>query len=997
MHLLRGRLRRRAQLGLLAAALLPWMASAQAPSRLTHPPARPAIAVPRIVAPEARLAIELARVQVDAEVVGLAARTRVEMELRNPNERVLEGELQFPLRPGQSVTGFALDIDGELRPAVPVEKAKGRQVFEDVTRTRVDPALLEVTEGNNYKLRIYPLPARGTRRVVLEIAETLARSNASGRSMLDYQLPLQFAQRIPRLEASVRFPGADPRTVSAALGAQRLPVQRDTDGVPVVSLSRTVQAGGEVLRVQVPAGANQNFISTQALRDATYFYAELPVALKSQARRAPDNLAIVWDASGSGAGRDHARELAVLDSFFKAVDQVTVQLVLVRDVAEPTQRFTVTRGDWGALRAQLEKVVYDGATALGAMAVPPGADLALLFTDGIGNYGGQPLPTSAVPLYALTASVGTDPVLLRHAAQASGGTLIDLLRVATPDALRELRTARTRLVALRSAHASSLVSAGAFPEDGRLVVAGRLGAPQAEIEMDVEAPDGTRATRRFSVTTGTPAKARMPVAAQRWAELQLAALDADRERNRAAIRRLGTEFSLVTPETSLIVLDAVADYARYEIEPPASLRPAWERLMAQKRDGDLNARATHLNRIATRFAAKQAWWDKEFPKDTPPPPPKPAPAPAPTGAAPRPAPAVTAGAIAPPPAPPAPVAAAAAAASRLLAQQSQRASATAAPSGPPAASIQLKKWQPDAPYAQRLRDARPEDMYAVYLDERPSYTASTAFYLDAADLLLERGQAALALRVLSNLAEMNLENRHILRILAYRLKQANRVQLALPMLRKVLALSPDEPQSLRDLGLALAQDGQYQPAIEQLWRVVATPWNNRFPDIELIALAELNAIVARAQASQPPGQPPLDTSAIDPRLLRNLPLDLRVVLTWDADNTDIDLWVIDPNGERAYYGRQLTYQGGRMSNDFTGGYGPEEFSLRVAKPGTYTVKAQFYGHNQQIVAPATTLMLRLSTGFGTPGQKDENVVLRLSGKSQEVTVGTFEVGGGAKP
>ena len=116
------------------------------------------------------------------------------------------------------------------------------------------------------------------------------------------------------------------------------------------------------------------------------------------------------------------------------------------------------------------------------------------------------------------------------------------------------------------------------------------------------------------------------------------------------------------------------------------------------------------------------------------------------------------------------------------------------------------------------------------------------------------------------------------------------------------------------------------------------------------------------------------------------------MLSWDADNTDIDLWVIDPNGERAFYGRRLTYQGGRMSNDFTGGYGPEEFSLRTAKPGTYTVRAQFYGHNQQIVAPATTLMLTFSTGFGTPGQRDEEVILRLGGRGQEVTVGTFTVG-----
>ncbi|HYE39472.1 MAG TPA: DUF2135 domain-containing protein, partial [Ramlibacter sp.] len=61
----------------------------------------------------------------------------------------------------------------------------------------------------------------------------------------------------------------------------------------------------------------------------------------------------------------------------------------------------------------------------------------------------------------------------------------------------------------------------------------------------------------------------------------------------------------------------------------------------------------------------------------------------------------------------------------------------------------------------------------------------------------------------------------------------------------------------------------------------------------------------------------------------------------------------------------------------------------------YKVHAEFYGHRQQIVAPATTLMLRLTTGFGTPAQKDQDVVLRLSGPGGRVAVGTFTVGGNA--
>ena len=48
----------------------------------------------------------------------------------------------------------------------------------------------------------------------------------------------------------------------------------------------------------------------------------------------------------------------------------------------------------------------------------------------------------------------------------------------------------------------------------------------------------------------------------------------------------------------------------------------------------------------------------------------------------------------------------------------------------------------------------------------------------------------LGVRVLSNLAEMDLENRHVLRILGLRLMQAGQPQLAMPVFRKVLELAP---------------------------------------------------------------------------------------------------------------------------------------------------------------------------------------------------------------
>ena len=944
------------------------------------PPTAPPIAPARMRVPEARWPIQLRRVDVHTEIVGLAATTRVELEFHNPNPRVLEGELQFPLLEGQSIAGFALDIDGELRPAVPVEKAKGQQVFEDVTRGRVDPALLEATQGNNYRLRVYPLPAQGSRRVVLEIAETLAAAGDPRR--LNWRLPLQFSGPVARLDVDVRFAGALP--LAAQLGAVELPLTRG-QGAPSLSFTRADYQGQGVLQVALPAAAPELALSVQAHRDRSYFYAEVQVPVRTAPRTPPARIALIWDASGSGAARHHGKEFAVLDQYFKALGRaharLQVQLLAVRDVASPAETFVVAGGEWQALRRRLEAITYDGATQLGAMKPPAGTELALLFTDGLGNYGNTPLVPPDIPLYALNAATSADASLLRRVAERSGGAYLDLLALPAAAAVQALTTERTRLVGLRGTGASELESGSAYVQDSRITIAGVLTEPEAEVVLDLQAPGGERSTRVVKLKSPGARVAPVAMAAQRWAAMRLATLAADPLRNRAAMRRLGQDFSLISSETSLIVLDSVADYARYQIEPPASLRPAWRELMLRTAQVDAAARSRHLDQVAAEFATRVTWWETDFPKDNPPPKPEPALKALMAPERPFAAPVQDLARSAAPAAPaamPAPV---------MAERQRNDTALHATPATGP--SIQLRKWQPDEPYARRLRDARADDLYAIYLDERPAYAASTAFFLDVADILFDRGQPELAARVLSNLAEMNLENRHVLRILAYRLVLAKQLEPALPVLEKVLALSPDEPQSYRDLGLALAQAGQPQRAIEQLWEVVSRPWDDRFPRIEAIALAELNAIAAR--------QPGLDTSRIDARLLRNLPLDLRAVLAWDADNTDIDLSVIDPNGERAYYGHPRTYQGGQMSRDFIGGYGPEEFSLRTAKPGTYTVKAHFYGHQQQIVAPATTLMLRLSSGFGTAAQKDEDVVLRLSGRGEEVTVGTFTVGAGPRP
>jgi len=1021
MHRGRGGLARRwlagAALGLLAL---------QAPGQddRAAPKLRPRADVRRIEPDLVQVApgeqpIRLAHAGVDVFVDGSLAHTVIDLTLVNPNQRTLEGQLQFPLHAGQTVTGFALDMaDGSMRAAVPVPKARGREVFEAVVRRGVDPALLEQTAGENFRLRVYPLRPGAARHVRIALTEWLS---AGDRQRQRLGLPLDFGgTRAGRLDLHVRLRATAPDGVRLGAGLKdaRLAASGgDTD----VTLQADDFAGGDPERrgldVAWPA-VRGDTVLRQRIDGQAYFHAELQVPDQPAARARPDELTLVWDASGSGARRDHDAEQRLLAALFAWQPDVKVRLRVVRDAVEPDRWFDVRHGDWQALRDALRHVAYDGASNASLWSAPSGragsTDLALLFSDGLGNWGDPaPVAPGNMPAYAVQSGPGGGAVFLRQWAEARGGRLLDLSALSADAALRLVQQRGTRLLRIDGEGFEQAAAASWRPDAGRVVVAGRFTAAKARLDLVLEAGDG--ATLRKSVDLAAPARedaADDAFVAQRWARLRVDELLAQPALHRTEIAALGNRFGIVTPATSLIVLETLEDYQRYEIPPPRGpLRDAWDagaRATAASRAAES---ARHLESLVQRYREVQAWWDKAFPKDRAAPQ-LIAPAQAVGMARPGAAQAIdalvtTAPSMAPPvaadaapmpmPMPAAPPKLDAAEAprernvARAVEHRAVSVSGAAAPAlmkaadGAPAPStihIAVPAWSPDAAGMRRLADAAPDARYAVYLDQRLEASGSPAFYLDAAQVFASHGQRALALRVLSNLAELQLEDRGLLRVLAYRLQEMGETAQAVRVLRRVAELAPDEPQSWRDLGLAQAAAGAWQPAVDALWTAASGNWDGRFGDIDVIALGELDAIAARH---------PVDLAAVDVRLRRNLPLDVRVALAWDTDDTDIDLWVKDPTGEWVSYQQPLSRQGGRNTRDVTNGYGPEVFSLRKAIPGVYEVRAKYFGSHRQALGNGTSVMMRLTTGFGTKDEKHRDMILRLEEARDEVLVGTFEV------
>lgn len=301
------------------------------------------------------------------------------------------------------------------------------------------------------------------------------------------------------------------------------------------------------------------------------------------------------------------------------------------------------------------------------------------------------------------------------------------------------------------------------------------------------------------------------------------------------------------------------------------------------------------------------------------------------------------------------------------------------------ASIVLNTWDPQTPYMVKLKEAPADQLYPTYLELKNEYSGSPSFYLDVSNYFEQNGEKDIALRILSNIAELQTENHQLLRVLGHRLQQLGYLSLAEKTFRHVLEIREGEPQSYRDLALVLAENNKPQEAVDMLYGMITKSWNSRFPGIELIAVGEMNNIIAQAKKKP-------DLSAIDPRLLTNLPVDIRVVLNWDADNCDMDLWVTSPDGEKCFYGNKVSQTGGQMSNDFTGGYGPEEFMIKKAQAGDYLIEINYFGNHQQKLTGPTTIQVELYTDYGTRNQTKQEITMRLEDSKEVVKVGvlTFE-------
>ncbi len=174
-------------------------------------------------------AVRLERHAVKIRIAGNVARTEIDETFANDTDDELEGIYRFPLPPGAQIDRRALEVDGKLLDGEFIDKAKASAIWRGAIQNAApkapkpreeivwvpgpwhDPALLEWQRGGRFELRIFPIPKRGSRRVVIAYTETVAP--VSGLRRYVYPLPQgsSSAISIDRFSVDARVLGHDPK------------------------------------------------------------------------------------------------------------------------------------------------------------------------------------------------------------------------------------------------------------------------------------------------------------------------------------------------------------------------------------------------------------------------------------------------------------------------------------------------------------------------------------------------------------------------------------------------------------------------------------------------------------------------------------------------------------------------------------------------------------------------------------------------------------------
>ena len=249
------------------------------------------------------LTVKYHRVMVD--IRDQVAKTSIDEVFINNYDRDIEGTFIFPLPENAAISEFAMyvgdkKIEGEI-----LDSREARRIYEDIVRRLKDPALLEYIGRNTFRARVFPIPARGEKRIQLSYSEVLKEEMGLVRYLYplnterfsyepieEVTVAVKIASKVPLTNiyspshrVSVRKEGAN----KATLGFEERNVKPDKNFIVYYAVSSD--------------DIGISFLNYADKEDNYFMLLAAPRYVEAREKVINKNLVFVLDSSGSMSGK----------------------------------------------------------------------------------------------------------------------------------------------------------------------------------------------------------------------------------------------------------------------------------------------------------------------------------------------------------------------------------------------------------------------------------------------------------------------------------------------------------------------------------------------------------------------------------------------------------------------------------------------------------------------------------------------------------------------
>ncbi len=907
------------------------------------------------------------QLNVKTELGELTAETTVDLRFTNPNRNSSEVAFKLPLPANAVVTGYSLDINGQMIPSSAVEKERAREAFEKIEARGVDPAIADISSNNQFSTEIFPVEYQQQRRIIVRYIEPLERDR---NNRVSYSFPIHRLGAINRFEFELLSDASKPKVRGLTREYKKIWQRRalnnvDSSGWQLRASAAAINASKAItssVRRKITHGEIAGKLSF-APDGRRYLKAAGLISKQAYSKIDADRVVIAWDTSLSMQAH-HARYLELLEQYLQVLSGVDLRIYTY---ADSDKELALPSGDIGAIKLAATDVVYDGATDFNSLrnVLQKPADYYVVFSDGLATFTPERWALNDKSVFTVSPSnVPVNAPLLQSLSE--NGNYFSLGDNNARKIAHALGTTRP-MIEIESAN-SGLQDVSVIRADGfnrQFYIAARLAEGADNISNLSVSINGAKAQIAIDSKEAVSQEGK-----HLWVQAMLRPWLAQPKRYREKLVEFGKMHHVATPFTSLIVLENFEDYVEFGIQPPEQI-PGAENYAAMREDilaQQGQAKESAKERVYKAWRKRLAWWADPMAYFKP--------------RMPR----------------------ARNERDQFQSQESelnfyddeslQEIVVTAAKriSGSP---ITLEPWAPDVPYMRSINAADTlEKKYQAYLAQRSRYQTQVSFYMDMAKHFFALGEnepaaSSLGVKIVLNILEISPDRAMMQRTVAYLLMQYEFYDLAILVLEKVHADYPFEATSKRDLARALEGRARLKGDAEDYKRALqnylaAALDSDDEPDgLPVVALTEMNRLIPDAKRNG------VDTTWIDPELLGHQSFDVRVLLSWSNSQTDVDLHVVDPNGVDVYYGNRHSKVGGHLPYDNTAGFGPEVFLLKDAIEGEFKIKAEYYSNSSVEAFGPVTLILDLFLNYGKENELRKTSSVRVDSEKDEIEVGSI--------